>query len=430
MSQSTAYARELLDFIDKSPTPFHVTAECSKILEENGYQRLHEKDGWSLNSGGKYYVVRNSSSLIAFAVGTELTEEAGCKIIGAHTDSPNLRLKPNPEFEKCGYGQFGVEVYGGALLASWMDRDLSIAGRVFIQNKTGEIEENLVLFEKPLLRIPQLAIHLNRNVNEKGLILNKQNHLPPIFTMQDSSQQMNLKRLVSNRLDCDPEKIAGLDLSLFDTQAGVLAGPNEEFIFSPRLDNLASCHAGLKALVEAPDNARSTRILAFYDHEEVGSASAQGAESPFLKDVMERISAASKQREAFFRTLAHSFCISADMAHAVHPNYSDMHDSKHMPLLNKGPVIKSHVNQKYATDGGTGMYFESLCKEAEVPLQKFVVRSDLLCGSTIGPITATNLGISTVDVGSPMLSMHSIREMAGSEDHKHLVSVFKRFFSN
>ncbi len=427
-SHSKISAREMLDFIDKSPTPFHAVATSCEILEKNNFQRLHEKDEWNLTAGNKYYVVRNSSSLIAFVLGSAQTEEAGCYIIGAHTDSPNLRLKPNPEYENFGYEQLGVEVYGGVLLASWTDRDLSIAGRVFVRDD-GETHEKLVFFENPLLRIPQLAIHLNRNVNDKGLILNKQTHLPPIFTMGGLSSKSTVKGLISDRLQCDPDTIVGFDLSLHDTHRGVLAGPNEEFIFSARLDNLASCHAGLKALTESPGNMKTTQVLALHDHEEVGSSSAQGAESCFLKDVLERVVGTSKPREAFFRTLARSFCISADMAHAVHPNYADMHDTRHMPLLNHGPVVKSHSNQKYATDGGTGVFFESLCKDAEVPFQKFIVRSDLLCGSTLGPITATNLGIPTVDVGSPMLSMHSIREMAGTSDHENLVTVFKRFFS-
>jgi aspartyl aminopeptidase len=428
-SQAKICARELLSYIDKAPTQFHAVTESAEILETNGFQRLYEKDAWKLTPGGKYYVVRNSSSLIAFTLGTDEVESAGFHIVGAHTDSPNLRLKPNPEYEKSGYGQLGVEPYGGVLLASWTDRDLSLAGRVFVRNEEDETCEKLVCFENPLLRISQLTIHLNRNVNENGLILNKQTHLPPIFTMAGGSSKSNLNQLLAGRLQCETDQIVGFDLALYDTQKGSLGGLNEEFIFSSQLDDLASCHAGLKALVDSPESTKSTRVLALHDHEEVGSASAQGAESLFLKDVLERIVGSSKPREDFFRALSQSFCISADMAHAVHPNYSDLHDIRHMPIVNQGPVLKMNVNQKYATDGATGMFFENLCKEVEIPLQKFVIRSDLMCGSTIGPITATTLGIPTVDVGNPMLSMHSIREMSGTTDHANMVTVLKHFYS-
>ena len=286
----------------------------------------------------------------------------------------------------------------------------------------------MVRFKQALLRIPQLAIHLNRNVNKKGLILNEQNHLPPIFSMQNKSAPDEvLKKMVARELKCKPADIMGLDLSLYDTQPGALAGAEREFIFSGRLDNLASCHSAMHALTESTIKDQATRVIAFYDHEEVGSETAQGAGSPFLKDVLERI-ILSEKREGFLRAMANSFFISADMAHAIHPNYSDMHDSQHMPIINGGPVIKSNAGQRYATDAMSSVWFESLCKKARIPVQKFVVRSDLGCGSTIGPITAANLGIRTVDVGNPMLSMHSIREMAGSNDHELLIRAFKEFF--
>ena len=432
MRKAPKNIQDLLEFIDRSPTPFHAVNEMKNILTQQGYKKLNESDVWNLESGGKYFLTRNDSSLIAFVVGTQTKMASGFKIIGAHTDSPNLKLKPNSLYDKNGYLQLGVEVYGGVLLTTWTDRDLSLAGRVIIKGKK-QPQSKLIRFDDPLLRIPQLAIHLNRDVNEKGLTLNKQNHLPPIFSLAGKKNLTKdlLEKMVAQKLKCKPADILSLELSLYDTQPGSTGGAEGEFIFSSRLDNLASCHAGLQALIESKGKDPMTRVIAFYDHEEVGSDSAQGAGSPFLKDVLERLTLDSEtSRETFFRSMANSFFISADMAHAVHPNYSEKHDSRHMPIINGGPVIKCNSNQRYATEGVSSAWFESLCKKAGVPVQKFVVRTDLGCGSTIGPITAANLGIRTVDVGNPMLSMHSIREMAGTQDHLPLIKAFKLFFSH
>lgn len=426
------YAESLLSFIDASPTPFHATAELAALLEAKGFSPLAETDAWDLKPGGRHYVTRNDSSLVAFIMGTQPAGEAGFKIIGAHTDSPNLRLKPNPAYEKSGYLQLGVEVYGGVLLATWTDRDLSLAGRVVLKSRQGRPESRLLKIDRPLLRIPQLAIHLNRDVNDKGLILNKQTHLPPILQMaeKDLSSEKVLKDLVAAELKCKPGDIVSLDLALYDVQPSAFAGPNGEFLFAPRLDNLASCHAAVTALLEAPKQDAATRVLAFYDHEEVGSETAQGGGSPFLKDALERMVMDTRRpREALMRAIAHSIFISADMAHAVHPNYADRHESQHLPLINAGPVIKTNASQRYATEGVSSAHFELLCRKAGVTVQKFVVRSDFGCGSTIGPITAANLGIRTVDVGNPMLSMHSIREMAGAQDHGDMIQVFREYFT-
>ena len=415
--------QSLLEFIDRSPTPFHAVQEITNTLSNKDFIEIKETDAWRLKPNGRYFLTRNDSSLIAFVVGSK----PEFKIIGAHTDSPNLRLKPQAVYAKNGYLQLGVEVYGGVLLSTWTDRDLSLAGRVVLAGKKNP-STKLIRFKQALLRIPQLAIHLNRNVNKKGLILNEQNHLPPIFSMQNKSAPDEvLKKMVARELKCKPVNIMGLDLSLYDTQPGALAGAEREFIFSGRLDNLASCHSAMHALTESTMKDPATRVIAFYDHEEVGSESAQGAGSPFLKDVLERI-ILSEKREGFLRAMANSFFISADMAHAIHPNYSEMHDNQHMPIINGGPVIKSNAGQRYATDAMSSVWFESLCKKAGIPVQKFVVRSDLGCGSTIGPITAANLGVRTVDIGNPMLSMHSIREMAGANDHELLIRAFKEFF--
>ena len=415
--------QSLLEYIDRSPTPFHAVTGLAQMLEKHGFAQLDEKDSWDLSPGGKYYVTRNTSSLAAFVLGAKPPETSGFKIIGAHTDSPNLRLKPDPVYEKHGYAQLGVEVYGGVLLSTWTDRDLSLAGRVILRSQ----ETCLLKIDRPLLRIPQLAIHLNRSVNEKGLILNQQTHLPPILSLGKSKD--GLKDLIAKEIKHRPGDIVGMELSLYDIQPGAFAGLNREFLLAPRLDNLASCHAATQALLQSTEKDPATRALVFYDNEEVGSETAQGSGSPFLKDILERILLRSnKPREAFLRAIARSTLISADMAHAVHPNYPELHDPNHMPTINNGPVIKANAGQRYATDGKTGAYFEMLCERAGVKAQKFVMRSDLACGSTIGPITAANLGIRTVDAGNPMLSMHSAREMAGVKDHWDIIKVFKEFF--
>ncbi len=426
------YAESLLQLIDASPTPFHATESLSTLLKEEGFTEVKESDAWSLKKGGRYFVTRNDSSLVAFVMGSKPAESEGFKIIGAHTDSPNLRLKPNPSYDKSGYVQLGVEVYGGVLLATWTDRDLSLAGRVVLKSKKGQPVSRLLKIDRPLLRIPQLAIHLNRDINEKGLKLNKQTHLPPILQMAEENlaSEKVLKDLVTGELKSHASEIVCLDLALYDVQPSTFAGPNEEFLFAPRLDNLASCHAATLALLEASKQDTATRVLAFYDHEEVGSETAQGGGSPFLKDALERmVMDSSNPRESLMRAIAQSIFISADMAHAVHPNYADKHEGQHLPLINAGPVIKTNAGQRYATEGVSSAHFELLCRRAGVNVQKFVMRSDLACGSTIGPITAANLGIRTVDVGNPMLSMHSIREMAGSQDHGDLIQVFREYFN-
>lgn len=423
--------QSLLDFIDRSPTPFHAVDELKRWLFENNFTELHEADAWSLARGGKYFVIRNDSSLIAFVVGEQAPEVSGMKIIGAHTDSPNLKIKPNPAYEKNGYVQLGVEVYGGVLLSTWTDRDLSLAGRVVLGGRGSRLESRLFRVNRPILRIPQLAIHLNREVNEKGLILNKQTHMAPVLalTNPELKSEAQLRDLVAGEMQCLPGEITSLELSLFDMQKGALGGAGKEFLFSARLDNLASCHAATTALLECESKEKATRVLAFYDNEEIGSETAQGGASPFLKDVLERIvMSRSPSREAYMRSVARSIFISADMAHAVHPNYSDMHDAQHLPLINGGPVIKTNASQRYATEGISSAFFESLCRRAGAPVQKFVMRSDLACGSTIGPVTAANLGIRTVDAGNPMLSMHSVREMAGSRDHWDMIRVLKELF--
>jgi aspartyl aminopeptidase len=408
---------DLLAFLRDSPTPFHAVASACSRLDAAGFRALRETDEWDL-SAGSYYVVTAETNLIAFVL-PDRAQRTSFRIIGAHTDSPNLRLKPNAEYTQEGYAQLGVEVYGGVLLNSWLDRDLGIAGRVLVRDGNA-IASKLVSIAKPLLRVPQLAIHLDREVNDKGLVLNKQDHMAPIYGL---SNARGVAGLIAEAAGVDPTNIVKTDLMLFDLTAPTLGGSDEELIFSARLDNLAMSHAATTAIasVKSPS---AISVIALFDHEEVGSDSVAGAGSAVLPRILERLIG---DRSAFLRACAASTCVSADMAHAVHPNYANRHEARHKPVLNGGPVIKTNAQQRYATTATTAVMFEELCREASVPVQQYVVRSDLPCGSTIGPITATLLGIPTVDVGNPMLSMHSSRELAGSRDPDMMTKVLSLY---
>ena len=414
--------QDLLEFINVSPTPFHAVAETVRRLEAQGYRRLDEAEPWEIVAGDKVYVVRGGGSVAAFHLGSAPCQEAGFHLVGAHTDSPNLRVKPNPELKEAGYGQLGVEPYGGVLLHTWLDRDLSLAGRVSLADGSAR----LVDFGRELLRVPSLAIHLNRKVNTEGLKLNAQKHMAPIVTLNDLGG-MDLRVLLAEELgDVKANDVIAWDLMAYDVQPATRSGVSREFIHAGRIDNLASCHAGLSALLAAEREVQVTRGVVLYDHEEVGSRSAQGAASDFLRSCLQRLSGDSA--EDYHRAVAKSFLISADMSHAIHPNYADRHEPKHQPVLGGGPVVKINVNQSYATDGESWASFERWAREADVTTQRFVVRSDLGCGSTIGPITAAQLGIRTVDAGNPMLSMHSCREVAAASDVPKMIDVMKRFF--
>lgn len=431
----TELVASLISYLDSSPTPYHAAAESARILRDAGFVALAEHDRWKLEPGQRAYVIRGGTSLIAFICGEQPAADAGFLAIGAHTDSPNLRIKPSPDLSRYGYRQLGVEVYGGVLLSTWLDRDLSLAGRVNLAQGRFEPRPALIDVTRPLLRIPNLAIHLNRNVNSDGLVLNAQSHLPPILALTKDDPQ-TLRELLALELATrgtavHVEDIVSWDLALYDVQGATVCGANGEFIHSARLDNLASCFAATTALAHAPKSHAATRVIALYDHEEVGSRSAHGASSPYLRQVLERIAQAGSEpaSENFTRAIARSFLISADMAHAIHPNYADRHEANHAPVLGGGPVMKTNVNQSYATDGESAARFVQLCRDVDVPVQNFVVRSDLPCGSTIGPITAGQLGLRTVDIGNPMLSMHSIREMASTADAGMLARVFDAFFA-
>jgi len=425
-SEVLAAARDLCAFVDRSPSPYHAAREVARRLEAVGFTELDEENVWVIHPGDKRYVLR-AGTIVAFVVGDEHPALGGFRIIGAHTDSPNLRVKPNPDVVKSGYQQIGVEIYGGVILATWTDRDLSIAGRVFCHRGGSRPEARLLDVGRVVARVPNLAIHLNRSVNKEGLVLNEQKQMVPIVGL---GKDIDLRALVAREVDEKPDSILGWDLSLYDTAKAALGGFQQEFVLSSRLDNLASCHAATTALAAEVGGGAATRMIVLYDHEECGSRSAAGAAGTALEDTMRRIVEAypTSEKQAMQRAVSRSILVSADMAHAVHPNYSDQHEPQHQPMLNRGLVIKSNANQSYATDGGTAAFFESVCQSAGRCPQKFVVRTDLPCGSTIGPITSARLGIRTVDVGAPMLSMHSCREMSGTDDVYWSVETFRRVF--
>ena len=421
-----ALNRGLIDFLQTSPTPFHATATLARRLEAEGFQRLDERSPWYVEPGGRYYVTRNDSSLIAVRIGRQPALQHGLRMIGAHTDSPCLRIKPQPELSRSGYWQLGVEVYGGALLSPWFDRDLSIAGRItFRRDDASQPESRLIDFRAPIAVIPSLAIHLNREAN-KGWEINRQTELPPILAQLPVGQQRSFRSLLTDQLQREhgihASAILDFELSLYDTQSAAVIGLEQEFIAGARLDNLLSCHAGLQALLGA--DGEQTSVLVCTDHEEVGSCSHCGADGPFLEQTLTRLFGGGEPQ---VRIIQQSLLISADNAHGIHPNYADRHDSNHGPQLNGGPVIKVNSNQRYATSSDTAGFFRHLCDQVKVPVQCFSIRSDMGCGSTIGPITASRLGVRTVDIGLPTFAMHSIRELAGSYDLLHLVRVLTAF---
>ena len=422
-------AQDLLDFIDASPSPWHAVATAVTRLNAHGFLRLDEAQRWSLADRGKYYVVRGDSSIIAFTVGAKPLHESGYHIIGAHTDSPGLRLKPRSPHLAENMTRLGVEVYGGPILATFTDRDLSLAGRINLR-AGNSVQTVLIRFDHPLVRLPNLAIHMNRNVNEEGLKLNKQTELPLLLSnLADSLPPRDqFTAILAQEAGVSAANIVNWELNVYDTQRGAFWGPDGEFIADGQLDNLASCHAGLTALLAAGES-EHTCVCGFFDHEEIGSESAQGADGNFLSDISERIARSlALDWEGYKRALARSFFISADMAHAFQPNFPSAYEPLHPIRVNGGPVIKTNVNQRYATDGVSEARFTLLCEMADVPFQQYVHRTDIACGSTIGPMVSAGLGIPSVDVGNPMWAMHSIRESAGVLDVSYAIQVFRRFF--
>lgn len=425
-------ALELIDFLYESPTAFHSVLSIQKFLNSYGFKQLDESEKWLLETGGKYYMTKNDSALIAFVIGTEDVVEHGFKMIGAHTDSPGFRIKANPEMTVEGsYLKLNTEVYGGPILYTWFDRPLGLAGKVTLRGANPfKPETKLINIRKPLLIIPSLAIHMNRQVNE-GVAINAQKDTLPLISLINHQFQKDgyLVRLLAEELKVEPTDIMGFDLGLYEYEKGSLVGANEEFISSGRLDDMWMVYAGLKGLAESQQTA-STKMMICIDNEETGSLTAQGAASNLHLNVIERITLAlGKNREEMHRALANSIMISADLAHAVHPNVSEKHDPTNRPVLGKGPVLKTAAAGSYSTDSYNAAIFEGLCKAAEVPYQKFFNRSDVRGGTTIGPVTASRLNIPVIDMGAPLLGMHSIRELAAVEDHDFTIKLFTKFFS-
>lgn len=430
----------LLNFIDNSPSPYHVVTTIEAELDlfsainKPRWQRLNETEAWHLTAGGRYYVVRDDSSIILFSLGYKPLVESGFKIIAAHTDSPGLRLKPNTATALDGLLRLGVEIYGGPILATFTDRDLSLAGRVSYKTEQGTINNRLVLFTQPLLRLPNLAIHLNRSVNDEGLKLQKQNELPLILTTITEHQLAKevFFTLLAEQAGIKTEQILAYDLAVYDTQKGSFWGANHEFYTNSQLDNLASCHAALRALLnEQVLTAGNTLVCALFDHEEIGSESYKGADGCFLNTVLERVVAATiNERDYYSRTLANSFMISADMAHAYQPSFPLAYEPDHKVLVNQGVVIKTNANQRYSSDAVSSAMFINWCQQANIPYQHYVQRCDLACGSTVGPMTAARLGIRALDIGNPMWAMHSIRESAGVLDHEYMIRVLTQFLQD
>ena len=417
-----ATATGLCEFIDASPSPFHVCATVAGRLRDAGYSELAETDRWDKAAASRYFTVR-AGSLIAW-------NSAGAhqpfRIVGAHTDSPNLRVKQNPDLAVAGWRLVALQPYGGAWLNSWLDRDLGVSGRISLRGSDGRLEHRLIRFDEPLLRVPQLAIHLAEDRN--SVSLNPQRHLNAVWGAGERPR--SFRYWVAERAGVGPEDLLSADLMTHDLEPSRIIGADGDLISAPRLDNQTSCYAGLEALLDVEPTGHLP-VLALFDHEEVGSTSGHGAQSDFLRTTLERIvGSAGGDREDFLRLTTSSMVVSADMAHATHPNYAERHEPGHPIRVNGGPVLKVQPNLRYATDGRTAAAFESACRQAGVGLQRYEHRADLPCGSTIGPMTAARTGIPTVDVGAPQLAMHSARELMGAADVAAYAAALHAFLSS
>ncbi|XP_011032849.1 PREDICTED: probable aspartyl aminopeptidase [Populus euphratica] len=447
---------DLLDYLNESWTQFHATAEAKRQLIDAGFDLLNEHEEWELKPGGRYFFTRNMSCLVAFAIGEKYSVGNGFHVIAAHTDSPCLKLKPRSASSKSSYLMVNVQTYGGGLWHTWFDRDLSVAGRVIVRGSDGSFLHKLVKIKRPLLRIPTLAIHLDRTVNKDGFKPNLETHLIPLLATKseegsseakekntESSKAVHhplLMQVLSDELSCSIDDIVSIELNVCDTQPSCLGGGNNEFIFSGRLDNLASSYCALRALIDSCEsfsdlsNDTAVRMIALFDNEEVGSGSVQGAGAPTMFQAMKQIAGCLARNNvnegAIERAIRRSFLVSADMAHGVHPNFMEKHEEHHRPEMQKGLVIKHNANQRYATSGVTAFLFKEVGKIHNLPSQEFVVRNDMGCGSTIGPILASGAGIRTVDCGIPQLSMHSVREICAKEDVDIAYKYFKAFYQN
>lgn len=423
--EAVEFNQRLGHFLNQSVTPFHAVQTMLVKLCDAGYSELAMDQEWSIKPGQGYYLTHNDSALIAFMVGAEQGPLDGVRMMGAHTDSPCLKVKPEPELNQQGYWQLGVEVYGGVLLNPWFDRDLSLAGRVSFSDSDGTICSALVNFRAPIAVIPSLAIHLDRSANE-GRKVNPQTDVVPLLGLSGDEKTtfktLLVDQLCSEHTGLDVQQVLDFELFFYDTQPAASVGLKREFFASARLDNLLSCFTDLEALLSS--DGKNTALLVCNDHEEVGSMSSSGAQGPLLRRVLRRLAGSEA---GYARLIENSLMISTDNAHGVHPNYASKHDGNHGPVLNRGPVIKINANQRYATNSESAALFRLLAERANVPVQSFVVRSDMGCGSTIGPITASELGIRTVDVGVPTFAMHSIRELAGTDDGANLAAVLSQY---
>ncbi|KAF9263507.1 aspartyl aminopeptidase [Marasmius fiardii PR-910] len=447
-------APRLINFVNASPTPFHAVYNASQRLEKAGFRKLREADVWDkeLKPGGKYYFTRNQSCVVAFTLPQRWHHGAGLSIVATHIDSPNLRVRPISKRESSGYLQVGIETYGGGIWHSWLDRDLSLAGRIVTADKTGQYTSRLVKIDRPILRIPTLAIHLDRDVNS-NFIFNQETEFVPVFglaaaqlnALSDIEGKKNdspsatsiggnhhsaLLSMLAGELSVAPEEIHDFELHLYDTQPAVLGGVNNEFIFSPRMDNQFSSFCALEALIGTassnlfPTLEGNVNVIALFNHEEVGSISTTGADSNLIPSLLNRL---SPTQETLAQSIARSFLLSCDMGHAIHPNYTSKHEVNHKPSINGGIVIKTNAKQRYTSDAIGSFIVKKLIEKKGGKVQEYEVRNDMACGSTVGPSLST-IGMRVVDIGSAMLSMHSIREMAGSQDVQHCIDLFESFF--
>jgi aspartyl aminopeptidase len=426
--QQEQFNKQLFDFLHSSSTPFHAAEYLADQFHHAGFQRLREKEIWVTKPGKGYYCIRDNGSLLGFKMAAKPGDSTPWRMTGAHTDSPALQLKPLPEMSANSYIQLGVEIYGSPLLSTWFDRDLGIGGRVVIIDENDTIKIRLLDFQRPVVTIPSLAIHLDRKTNGEHTI-DKQKHLYPLFSQPLDNDAPSFDLLIQQQLqqqypDLSFRTILGFDLFCYDTQPPTLLGIKGEFISASRLDNLVSCFVGAQALLQ--DKLSDNCLLLCSNHEEIGSSSVAGAHGNFLRTTLERLLPDTPYRQTI---LNHSFLISLDNAHGVHPNFVEKHDPQHLPLLNHGPVIKYNANQRYATTGRSAALYKTVAQEVGVSPQEFVMKNDMACGSTIGPITATDLGIQTVDIGIPSLAMHSIREITGSKDPYLLFKTIARFYT-
>ena len=424
MYQETS--REVLNFIEHSPSCFHAVEQLSHMLDQAGYQRLKECDGWTLEQGGKYYVTRNGSSIIAFHVGQQL-DNYHFQITASHSDSPSYKVKEKAELKgKGGYLQLNTEGYGGMICSSWLDRPLSLAGRVLVR-QGNVVETRLLNIDRDLLLIPNVAIHMNRDVNS-GMKYNQQVDMLPLFSAGECGEN-SYYELIAQELGVKPEDVVGCDLYLYPRVAPSLWGAKEEFISSPRLDDLQCAYTSMKAMVDS-HNPHGVNVCCCFDNEEVGSGTKQGALSTFLRDVLQRVHAAlGHAPEDYFRAVAKSFMVSCDNAHAVHPNHPEKTDGENCVYMNQGIVVKFSANQKYTTDGISAAIFMQLCKDAQVPVQTFANRSDMAGGSTLGNLSTQQVSLHTVDVGLPQLAMHSTYETAGVKDSAYMVQALTAFYN-